>query len=93
MLGWRASCAEGTTLEETLGLHCVVEGPNFLFCTMVYPMIGAGYVDICVFLWADLCLVLLILPQLDSYTDMAFVFIARDCGSSLWWAPESQWHA
>ena len=25
--GWRASCAEGTTLEETLGLHCVVEGP------------------------------------------------------------------
>ena len=24
--------------------------------------------------------------QLDSYTDVAFVIIARDCGSSLWWA-------
>ena len=24
--------------------------------------------------------------QLDSYTDVAFIFIARDCGSSLWWA-------
>ncbi|CAK9111292.1 unnamed protein product [Durusdinium trenchii] len=27
-----------------------------------------------------------VLWKLDSYTDMAFVFIARDCGSSLWWA-------
>lgn len=26
--GWRASCAEGTTLAETLGLHGVVEGPH-----------------------------------------------------------------
>jgi hypothetical protein len=24
--------------------------------------------------------------KLDSYTDVVFIFIARDCGSSLWWA-------
>jgi len=27
-----------------------------------------------------------VLWKLDSYTDVAFVIIARDCGSSLWWA-------
>jgi len=27
-----------------------------------------------------------LLWKLDSYTDVAFIFIARDCGSSLWWA-------
>ncbi|CAJ1453196.1 unnamed protein product [Effrenium voratum] len=27
-----------------------------------------------------------VLWKLDSYTDVAFIFIARDCGSSLWWA-------
>ena len=32
-----------------------------------------------------------IASQLDSYTDMAFVFIARDCGSSLWWASGAHW--
>jgi len=27
-----------------------------------------------------------VLWKLDSYTDVVFIFIARDCGSSLWWA-------
>jgi hypothetical protein len=27
-----------------------------------------------------------VLWKLDAYTDVAFIFIARDCGSSLWWA-------
>lgn len=27
-----------------------------------------------------------VLWKLDTYTDIAFIFIARDCGSSLWWA-------
>lgn len=27
-----------------------------------------------------------VLWKLDTYTDAAFIFIARDCGSSLWWA-------
>eukprot|EP00930_Biecheleria_cincta_P087692 TRINITY_DN76925_c0_g1_i1.p1 TRINITY_DN76925_c0_g1~~TRINITY_DN76925_c0_g1_i1.p1 ORF type:complete len:357 (-),score=55.77 TRINITY_DN76925_c0_g1_i1:104-1054(-) len=27
-----------------------------------------------------------VLWKLDSYTDVAFIFVARDCGSSLWWA-------
>jgi hypothetical protein len=27
-----------------------------------------------------------VLWKLDTYTDVAFIFIARDCGSSLWWA-------
>jgi len=27
-----------------------------------------------------------LLWKLDSYTDIAFMFVARDCGSSLWWA-------
>ena len=49
----------------------------------------------CFFLFLTICnfgpskndnLTLKPLVQLDSYTDMAFVFIARDCGSSLWWA-------
>jgi len=31
-------------------------------------------------------LVATLLWKLDTYTDVAFIFIARDCGSSLWWA-------
>jgi len=31
-------------------------------------------------------LVSTVLWKLDSYTDVAFIFIARDCESSLWWA-------
>jgi len=31
-------------------------------------------------------LVSTVLWKLDAYTDVAFIFIARDCGSSLWWA-------
>lgn len=27
-----------------------------------------------------------VLWKLDAYTDVAFIFIAKDCGSSLWWA-------
>eukprot|EP00927_Polykrikos_kofoidii_P079839 TRINITY_DN76678_c0_g1_i1.p1 TRINITY_DN76678_c0_g1~~TRINITY_DN76678_c0_g1_i1.p1 ORF type:complete len:381 (-),score=54.70 TRINITY_DN76678_c0_g1_i1:176-1318(-) len=27
-----------------------------------------------------------VLWKLDSYTDVVFIFIAKDCGSSLWWA-------
>lgn len=27
-----------------------------------------------------------VLWKLDSYTDVVFIYIARDCGSSLWWA-------
>jgi len=27
-----------------------------------------------------------VLWKLDAYTDVVFIFIARDCGSSLWWA-------
>lgn len=34
----------------------------------------------------QLALVGTVLWKLDSYTDVAFIFIARDCGSSLWWA-------
>ncbi|CAE8633536.1 unnamed protein product [Polarella glacialis] len=31
-------------------------------------------------------LIATVIWKLDSYTDVAFIFIARDCGSSLWWA-------
>merc|ERR1719428_965229 len=31
-------------------------------------------------------LITTILWKLDSYTDVVFIFIAKDCGSSLWWA-------
>lgn len=31
-------------------------------------------------------LVSTVLWKLDAYTDVAFIFIAKDCGSSLWWA-------
>lgn len=34
----------------------------------------------------QLPLVSTVLWKLDAYTDVAFIFIARDCGSSLWWA-------
>eukprot|EP00929_Paragymnodinium_shiwhaense_P027373 TRINITY_DN16079_c0_g1_i1.p1 TRINITY_DN16079_c0_g1~~TRINITY_DN16079_c0_g1_i1.p1 ORF type:complete len:381 (-),score=75.75 TRINITY_DN16079_c0_g1_i1:207-1349(-) len=27
-----------------------------------------------------------VLWKMDAYTDVVFIFIARDCGSSLWWA-------
>eukprot|EP00933_Yihiella_yeosuensis_P079170 TRINITY_DN9141_c0_g1_i2.p1 TRINITY_DN9141_c0_g1~~TRINITY_DN9141_c0_g1_i2.p1 ORF type:complete len:319 (-),score=36.82 TRINITY_DN9141_c0_g1_i2:232-1074(-) len=41
-------------------------------------------------IWQDkqwqLPLMATLLFKLDSYTDVAFIFIARDCGSSLWWA-------
>jgi len=31
-------------------------------------------------------LALTLLWKLDTYTDVAFIFVARDCGSTLWWA-------
>lgn len=41
-------------------------------------------------IWSErrwrLPLITTVLWKLDSYTDVVFIFIARDCGSSLWWA-------
>lgn len=34
----------------------------------------------------QLPLITTVLWKLDAYTDVVFIFIARDCGSSLWWA-------